>query len=171
MFHVFYALLLAGGQYYVWSQSEFTKSLLNAPVSSEVPTEGLISYFPFLLESGFGYFFLYSWGRFWLEAFLAVGVAIGFWLLLRALQRYQERFFEDGEVELGFLAALSAGWPNIVILIPLIFFSVVVVSVFRGIFLKEAYTTLGAPFLLAAFVTLLWGDKLVELFQLTVLRI
>lgn len=148
-FHLFYAAFLTLGQYYVWSQSEFTKLLLDSP----------------------GYFFFYSWGRFWINALLAIVLPFIFYLFLRLLKKYQERFFEQGETELGLLSALIVGWPNFVIFVPLVFVLVIIVSIFRRLFLKEFYTTLGIPFLIAALVLLLLGDVLITLFHLGVLRI
>ncbi len=148
-FRVFYAILLTVSQYYIWSKQEFTKFLVDSP----------------------GYFIFYSYGRFWLNVFIAVGVAFAFYLFLKFLKKYQERFFEEGETELGFLTALIVGWPNFVIFIPLVFISVVLISLFRRLVLKEVYTTLGWPFLIAVLITLILGDRLIQILNLGVLRI
>lgn len=146
---ILYAAFLTAAQYYAWLHGALTKLLLDSP----------------------RYFWFYAYGRFWLNAFIAIGVAFAFYLFLKFLKKYQERFFEEGETELGFLAALIVGWPNFVILVPLVFVSVVLISIFRGIFLKEAYTTLGWPFLLATLLTLIWGSWLIPIFRLGVLKI
>lgn len=146
---ILYAVFLTSNQYRIWSQDEMAKFLLDTP----------------------GYLLFYSYGRFWLNVFIAIGLAFVFYLFLKFLKKYQERFFEEGEPELGFLTALIVGWPNFVIFIPLIFISVVLISIFRGIVLKKAYTTLGWPFLLAAFLTLVWGNWLIQVFNLGVLII
>ena len=145
---VLYAAFLTAAQYYAWSRGALTEALL-AP----------------------RYFWFYAYGRFWLNAFISIGVAFAFYLFLKFLKKSQERFFEEGETELGFLAALLGGWPNFVIFTPLIFISVVLISIFRGIVLKEAYTTLGWPFLLAAFLALIWGSWLIQIFRLGALKI
>jgi len=66
---------------------------------------------------------------------------------------------------------MIVGWPNFIIFIPLVFVSVVLVSIFRGLYFKEAYTTLGVPMLLGALTTMIFGSYLIELLQLTVFKI
>jgi len=171
-FKVFNAVLLSAVQYYVWSNQEFTKLLINSPLSSEVPlSDALRGVLGPILDSKLGYFLFYSWGRFWISALLTIGVAFAFYVFLKALKKYNDRFFYEGETELGLLMALIVGWPNFVVFVPLAFLSVVLVSIFRGIYLKEAYTTLGAPMLLAALVTMIFGSYLIGTLGLTVLRI
>lgn len=160
---IFYAIFLTAAQYYAWSKNVLTGFLLDSPLDQSLPAPSLFK--------RFGYFAFYAYGRFWLNAFIAIGVAFAFYLFLKFLKKRQERFFEEGETELGFLAALIVGWPNFVIFAPLVFVSVVLISIFRGFFLKEAYTTLGWPFLLAAFLTLIWGSWLIQIFHLGVLKI
>lgn len=167
---ILFALLFSVGQYYVWTTDAFTQTFLHAAVNPQV-REVLVQWFPWIFGSPLGYFFFYSWGRFWFNVVISVGVAALFRWFLMGLQRYRERFFEPGEVDLGFLAALAAGWPNVVIFLPIAFVSVLLLSVARGIVWHKAYTTLGAPFLLAMLVTLAWGSELIGTFGLTVLHI
>ena len=98
-------------------------------------------------------------------------VAGAFYLFLLFLAKYQERFFEKGEIALGFLLGLTVGWPNFIVFLPLVFIAVIFVSILRLIFLKEAYTTLGAPLLLAAFTAILFGDYFINLLGLAAFRI
>ena len=119
-----------------------------------------ITIFYNLLDVRHGYFIFYSFWHYWLSAILVIVVAFLFWLILKALQKYQSRFFEDGEVELGVLAALIVGWPGFVVFIPLLFLAVVLVSIFRMVFFKEAYTTLGAPMLFGVLLFLILGCSL-----------
>lgn len=168
-FRVFYAALLTISQYYTWSKQGFGRLLLSSPLDNSLPA--FLNKFPFIAESRWGYFLFYSFGRFWLNVFIAIGVAFVFYLFLKFLKKYRERFFIEGETELGFLTALIVGWPNFVIFIPCVFVFVVLMSVFRGLFLKESYTTLGWPFILAALIVLLWGGKLIQTLGLGVLKI
>ena len=85
-------------------------------------------------------------------------------LFSESAEKYRERFFEEGELDLGFLSALLIGWPNFVVFVPLVFLSVVIIAVFRRVFLKELYTTLGLPMLLATLLVLAFGDFLVAFF-------
>ncbi|MBI3638377.1 hypothetical protein HY227_01375 [Candidatus Wolfebacteria bacterium] len=165
-FHIFYAFVLTIGQYYMWSQNKLTQLLLNSPINNSLPAAN----FPFS-DTRLGYFLFYSYGRFWLKIIISIGVAFAFYAFLKFLKKYKERFFRDGEVELGFLTALIAGWPNFVMFLPLVFLSVVLIAIFRRVILKEEYTTLGWPFLLASLLTLIWGYKLIEIFKLGMLKI
>lgn len=152
LFRVFYAGVLTWLQYYVWQHNEFSKLLLppHQPIR---------------------YFLQYSWTHFWFNAILSVGVAFLFWLLLKLLKKYQERFFEEGEPEIGFLAVLIVGWPIFFVFAPLVFIFVILELILRKIFLRESRTTFGLAFLLAAITTFVFGAKLVDILGLGVFRI
>jgi hypothetical protein len=92
-------------------------------------------------------------------------------LFLNLLRKYQPRFFEDGEPELGFALALFIGWPKFLVLLPIALLSVVLVSIFRMVVLREAYTTLGWPLVLSAFLNLLYGNSLLILLGLSAFRV
>ncbi|OGE83915.1 MAG: hypothetical protein A3B23_03435 [Candidatus Colwellbacteria bacterium RIFCSPLOWO2_01_FULL_48_10] len=170
-FRLLNVLMLSAAQYYVWAQSKFTQILLDSPIDTTVPQEGIVGLFPGLFQTKLGYFFLYSWGRFWINLILIFLVAYGFWAFLKLLKKHKERFFDTGEVELGFLMSLLVGWPNFVIFIPAVFLSVILVSIFRGIFLKEPYTTLGWPFIVAGAIAIVFGNYFITALNLGVLRI
>jgi len=174
VFRFFYAALLTASQYYVWSQNKFTELLLNSPLDPNMSVPSVISGFCQLSIVNCqksGYFFFYSYGRFWLNVLISIGAAFIFYLLLKLLEKYRDRFFEEGETKLGFLAALIVGWPNFIVFLPLVFIFVILFSIFRRILLKELYTTLGWPFILAALITLIWGSKLMEILNLSALKI
>ncbi|MCL4405035.1 MAG: hypothetical protein M1361_02410 [Patescibacteria group bacterium] len=170
-YYLIYALLNTVGQYAVWAGSAdpLTKYLADAPLASAmkdiVPWYGMP-----LLHAKFGYIIFYSWGRFWMGAVLAVVAALVFGLILKLLQKYQGRFFEAGEVELGVLAALLVGWPGFVVFLPILFLAVVLVSIFRLALLGEAYTTLGLPMLFAVLLFLVYGSQLLAITGLQVLK-
>lgn len=106
-----------------------------------------------------------------MNVLLSIVVAFAFYAFLKALKKHNDRFFHEGETELGLLLALIVGWPNFVVFVPLVFLAVVLVSIFRGIYMKEMYTTLGTPMLLAALITMIFGSYLIGAFGLTVLKI
>lgn len=170
VFYILYPLLLTAGQYYVWLQNPLTKILANSPVSAATPLPQILKNSP-IFQGHLGYLLFYAYGRFWINSLLAAGMAFLFSLFLKSLRRHRDRFFEEGEVELGFLSALVVGWPNFAIFVPAIFFLVVIISIVRMAVWKEHYTTLGYPFLAAALFTLLFGAKMIALFHLTVLII
>ena len=148
LYRVLEAALKTGLQRYLWSLDSFTK----------IWTET-------------GYWLDYSYRRFWLNLLVSLFIAFIFFLILKFLRKYKDRFFEDGEVELGFFTALLLGWPKFLFFAPMVFFSVVVISLARQIIYKKIYTTLGYPFLLATLITLIFGDEVLALFNLGVFKI
>ena len=165
-----YGLVRVIGQYYIWSQSDLAKLFLTAKLPAWF-FDGWPGKVFFFLNNPRGYFFYYSFNHFFLNTFITVIMALIWYGFLRLLKRHQERFFEEGEVQLGFLLALIVGWPGFVLFIPLLFISVVVLSLIRAAVFRLPYTTLGYPFLLAVLVIILFGEKLIALFGLDVLRI
>lgn len=159
-FGIFYAFLLSAAQYFIWNKDEFTKILL----TSIDENSAFFSY-------KYGYFIHYILLHFWLSVLISIGVAFAFYAFLFFLKKYRERFFEDGEVELGFVLALIVGWPNFVIFIPLIFAFVIIISIIRVLFLREMYTTLGWPMIFAALTVLIFGNNLIDILKLGVLKI
>lgn len=157
-------------QYSVWSEGGLGNYFLTAPLPKDLPIVGIKSY-GVLFTSKFGYFLFYSWGRFWLSVIISVFVAYVFYVFLKMLSKKTERFFDEGEQELGFVCALVVGWPLFVVFLPLVFFSVVMVSIVRLIIFKEPYTTLGIPFILAMIILFLFGGYAMDLLRLAVLKV
>jgi hypothetical protein len=154
-FRVLYAAFITAGQYYIWSQDEFTRLFLSS-------SNGGLA----------GYFLPYTGFRFWLGSVVFTFVLAGsFALLLRYLRQRKESYFEEGEVELGVLMMLLVGWPEGILFLSLLAFTVVFVSVFRLFVWRNPYTTLGTPFVIAAALTLLRGERLIELLGWGVLRV
>lgn len=170
IFRVVFAALQTALQYRVWAAGGLGTLLLNNSLNASLPIP-VIQWFPWIFGSKHGYFILYVLLHFWVNVALSI---FGAWVLfkfLRALRGYNGRFFEDGETELGFLMALIVGWPAITVFIPFCFVFVVVVSLVRLLVYKEAYTTLGWPFLIAAAATLLIGGQALAVSGLSVLAI
>src|SRR3989344_3878302 len=161
-FHLLYAPTLAVVQYLVWRGSEVTRGFTESSLGVDVPAIFPLNVFPWIGESSLGYFLFYSWGRFWFEAVLTVAAALAFWALLKVLRARSDRFFENGDVTLGFAMALLSPWPGFLIFLGFTFVAVVLVSIYRMVVLREPYTTLGAPFLLAAFLTLMFRSMLIR---------
>jgi hypothetical protein len=154
-FRVLYAAFITAGQYYIWNQDEFTRIFLSS-------SNGGLA----------GYFLPYTGFRFWLGSVVFTFVLAGsFALLLRYLRKRKETYFEHGEVELGVLMMLLVGWPEGILFLSLLAFTVVFVSVFRMFVWRNPYTTLGTPFIIAAALTLLRGERLIELLGWGVLRV
>ena len=170
-FKVLYASIETFSQYYVWSSNGFTKLFLDQNIIDLNIAQDFFGKMTWIFDNRFGYFLFYSWGRFWLEIAVSLAAALAFYLFLRFLKKHKERFFEEGETELGFLLALMVGWSNFIVFIPLVFLSMVLVSIFRMLAFKETHTTLGAPFLLAALIVLLFGNYFINILGLTMLRV
>lgn len=167
---VLYAAVLTVLQYGTWASGGLGTFFLHESLSKSLPIP-LIQKMPWLFNSQWGYFIFYTFERFWLNAILSIGVAWLFYRFLILLKQYKERFFETGEVELGFFTALLAGWPAFIVFIPLVFVFVIVLGLVRIMIFKESYTTLGWPFLAAILVTLFFGRMLIPLLGLSVLSV
>ena len=130
-FRFLFAGVKTGLQYSLWMSSALSRFLLPP-------------------HQNIAIFLHYSWTHFWLNAFISTGAALLFFGILRLLQSHNPRYFEAGEAELGFVMALVVGWPQFIVFIPAVFLLVVGISIVRGVFLHEPYTTLGLPFFIAA---------------------
>lgn len=151
-FSAILAIVKTINQYYVWSANGLSQLLL--------PPHQSIKYFIF-----------YVFNRFWLGVLIGAGVSFLFYLFLKFLEKRQSRFFIEGETRLGFLMALISGWPGFVIFLPLVFVSTVLIAIYRKLILKESYTTLGYPFLLATGLALILGRIIIDVLDFGILRI
>lgn len=170
-FRILYAALLTLIQYTVWHANTISRTLLDSPLIFPNQIEVVPRWIAWVFNGQGGYFFFYVWGRFWFNAALSIGVAFLWYLFLRFLARRRDRFFDEGEVMLGFLSALLVGWPHITLFIPLLFFCVVGVSLVRRLVWGHQYTTLGTPFILSALLIIPFGAPLLALTGLSVLSI
>jgi len=168
-FKFLYALFLTITQYLVWNNNGLTRALLKLPVDEKAMAGfGFLSKF-FARDSGYYYFYVFA--RYWLVILVSFAVAYLFYFLLKALKKHKERFFINGEPELGLTLAFLVGWPDFVIFLPGIFFLIVPVSLFRMVFLKEKLTTMGWPFIIAGLSAVVFGYYLLDIFHLGVLSI
>lgn len=161
--YLMYGGLSTYAQYFLWTHDIGMGSVLfNAPLQLTGDETTMVSKaISYVAGTKFGYFIFYSWGRFWFFPFLTLCFSAGWFGFLRALKKYNDRYFYEGETLLGFALALLVGWPKVLLFIPLTFFMVVFVSIYRGIRYKELYTSLGTPFLLAAAIAILGGNWIV----------
>lgn len=152
---VLYAIGISIAQYFYWSQDQLGRLFLDDRAGGVV-----------------NYFLPYALARFWFgRVFLVLLFGVLFYLLVRGLNKFNERYFYPGEPQFGVLMTLIVGWPEALIFTLLLAFMLVLVSVVRAIIWHEPYTTLGLPFALAAGLTLIFGSAWVELLHLGVLRI
>lgn len=135
-------------QYYAWLSSDTSRFLLPPYQSITV-----------LLR--------YGWTHFGLNALISIGSAVLFLFILRSLRTYNARYFDDGEVELGFVMALVVGWPSFMVFVLAVFLSVIIVSIVRGLFYRQPYTTFGVPFLVGYVIALIVSGHLINVLKLT----
>ncbi len=135
--YVLYAVLLTVLQWQVWSNDAFTRLLLALPLSSAVPLSFWFELVRPLFERPGGYFAFYSFGRFWMPAVLAVVAALLWCGVIRLTRLARLRVFSKEAELFSFVAALIAGWPRIVVFIPL----VIVFALFSALFHKVRGTT------------------------------
>jgi hypothetical protein len=145
-------------QYLLWSQNGLTKIFLTSPSTDIFNFKG-------------GFFLFYALNRFWGGMVLGIFVAWLFYKFLLYLKKYNERFFTEGEVELGFLTALLVGWPNFVLFLPAFLVFVVLIALIRRIWWHEEYTSFGIPMLLAASTILAFEPYFSSLFGLSYLKL
>ncbi len=168
-FKIIYAIFLTFAQYFVWNNNELTRTLLNLPVEEKAMISfGFLSK---LFNQDGGYYYYYVFARYWLVILVSFAIAYLFYLLLKSLKKYKERFFIVGEPELGFALAFMVGWPDFVLFLPAIFMLIIPVSIFRLIIFKEKLTTLGWPFIIASLFAVVFGYYLLDIFHLGVLSI
>jgi hypothetical protein len=172
---IIYSLLLSIAQYYIFASNAFTKELLNSPMDAKVPLTFFMQPFSQFLKGHLGYFLYYSWGRFVLGTVLAIICASVFYIFLKLLEKYNPRFFKEGEVKVGFIVSLLVGWPWFIVLIPATFIVTILISIFKKIFFKDVYTTIGMPILVAGIIltvtTYFFSHMLFETFDLLVLKV
>ena len=151
---VFFALALLGTffQYTVWKGDPLSQNLL--PPHQPI-----------------GYFAKYAGVHFWLAPLLSSILSVAFYGFLTLLKKKNERFFEEGEMELGALTVFLAGWPRAVVFLPIVFLAVLALSGIKMALRKDAYTTLGFPFLIGLVISLAYGFTILQSLDLEFLAV
>lgn len=168
---IVHAVALASSQYIVWKSNWLTRHFLSATLPQHMQVRLFADWLPVFRGTG-GYFAYYTFTHFVLGGVVAVVLAAGGWYsLLKALEKHKSRFFEEGEVVLGFVCALIVGWPGVVIFIPLTFLFFSIIAVVRVAALKKQFTTIAVPLLLATATTLLVAETIIATTGLKVLKI
>ncbi|MDI6717879.1 MAG: hypothetical protein QMD86_02470 [Patescibacteria group bacterium] len=139
-------------QYYDWRKSDLSKFLL-PPYQ---PIE---------------YFISYSFKHFWLNYILAIIAAFIFYSIMKFFEKKNTRLFNEGEIELGTLMPLILGWNYFLVFIPVCFAVFLIVSIIKKIIFKENYSTISLPIILAGIIILIWGNRIIALLNLSVLKI
>ncbi|BCX16189.1 MAG: hypothetical protein KatS3mg098_418 [Candidatus Parcubacteria bacterium] len=170
VFYILFALFLTAIQYYLWSRFDFTRPFLKTPVFLFTQKENFLSKL-IGKEGKLNYFLFYSWGRFWLKVFIVFLVSFLWLFFLHSLEKSNPRFFEEGDKEIGLLGALICGWPQFIVFLIFSFLLVIIFSLFRSFFLKEKYTLLREPFILATLITFFGNSFWIKFFGLGVILV
>lgn len=120
--HLLYAGFVTWGQYHVWATgSDFTRVFLTAPLSPAAPLPAIFEWTRGYFDQPLGYFAYYAIGRFFLKVFVLFAFSGFFYFLFKIWNRYRRVFAPQGP-ELLLVLMLIAGWPGVLVLIPLGFF-------------------------------------------------
>ena len=118
-FIIFYGLFVSWGQYYVWAtSSDVTRSLLDAPLSKQVPFPVYLEFIRPFFENHFGYFLFYILGRVWLNILISFLISGILYFLFRVWQFYRGGFLSQCPELLLFLMLIS-GFPGVLVSVPL----------------------------------------------------
>lgn len=170
--HLFYAFFLTWGQYHIWAAAnDFTRSLLLAPLPQEAPLPAILEWTRSYFSHPLGYFVYYAFGRFFFNILMLFTVAGGFYAVLKFWHTRRNNFGEQGP-ELLCALMLIAGWPGVIVLVPLGFFIAVLFSVGSLVFLKKNEVSLHPAFLVALPVALVGGGAILNILHIySVLKI
>lgn len=128
IFHLFYGFFATWGQYIVWSKSEFTKILLLSALPKEVPFPLILEWIRPLFNGNYGYFAFYAINHFFLSIF-ALFVVTGFFTLFFKLYcRYYPDNFKEADISIIAISFLIAGWPGVIVLVPLSFIIAIIIT-------------------------------------------
>ena len=160
--NIFYGLFLTFSQYYVWSiASDFTRSLLNSPLSDTIPFSNLLGWVhSFLLNSNHGYFYFYAWGRFWINILILFILSGGLYSIFRLFKYYRGGFGHSGP-ELLFLLMLISGYPGILVFIPLGFIFAILLVIY-SIIRKHKDSIIEPAFIISALFSLLFTHTILN---------
>jgi hypothetical protein len=169
LYYILYPLFLTLGQYYIWQSNEFTKLLLEQPLSRDVAVIFLFKPLRFLFDTELGYFVHYALGRFWLGSLITIVSSYILFGVLRLVQKYRGGFTSD-EIIFYLIAALIVQWPQVLIFTVLALVFAVVHSIINTV--RKIEETSLAPALVLAFIaTYFFGLMPIDILNLRVLLI
>lgn len=148
-------IFASGLQYYLWRYGGGVSEYL-------LPPHQPISYFA-----------RYSWQHFILSPaigiFVSFALVLYFWILNKIFKR-QYLDFEDTLILMS--GAMIVGWPNLIIYLSIAFL-LTILRIFYLYFIKKEARRIPmtAALIIAAFITLLIGEKVIETLQIGWLRV
>ena len=158
---VFHGLFLTLVKYYGWSRpNDKTLSYcINSPLSKNTP---IFEWLRPLFENHLGYFLHYVWTNYWMSIFISLFVSGLLYFLFKMWRTYRGNFLPEGP-EILFILMLIAGWPGIVVLIPLGFL-VSVIGFFIYQLKGKALVYVEPMFIIATFLTIIFEKPILKLF-------
>ncbi len=167
--HIFYAIFVTWGQYYIWAtSSDFTRALLAAPLPPEAPLPAILEYVRHYFDGPLGYFAYYALGRFFLSVMVLFLVSGLFYAIIKFWNLRRKSFEAEGP-EFLLLLMLIVGWPRVLVLIPLGFLTAILFSITNLMFFKKDKVSLLPAFLVATPIVLIGGNVILDLLHLYVL--
>ncbi|PIS04748.1 MAG: hypothetical protein COT81_04795 [Candidatus Buchananbacteria bacterium CG10_big_fil_rev_8_21_14_0_10_42_9] len=170
IFYIAYGATLTALQYWAWSGAGPTRWFLNQALGENVPLTFFWRLNP-IKDSSFGYFAFYTWGRFWLNILITILASLAFQFLLAGLRQFNRRWLTASDVWLGSIGLLLSGYPGLIVFFILTFVFVLIYAFIRLILYKKVYTTIGIPMIIAALISILWGEELIFSLNLGVFNI
>lgn len=154
--NVVYPVLLSWGQYIVWTYTQVTRVFLVAPLASHVPLSWFADDLRPYLEQPHGYFAFYIFNHFFLSVIVLLSATAFLSALVLLWSKYSPLNFKKGDILAVTLTFLLAGWPGIIILIPVAFATLILLSLINEIRMKENNVSLSFVFLVTVpFIILL----------------
>lgn len=156
-------------QWYVWHVSR--PELLTLPLATDLKLLGWLKAFSFLKSVVGGYFIFYSFGHFWFGSLIALTLATLWWLVLKLLARRRPEALLPEELSLAWITAAIAGWPGIVLFVPMVLVFTVIGTLYFMARKIDSRLPVGWPMLAGALIVFFAGAYLVKFLSLEVLKI
>ena len=148
----------------------FITPILNSAIQYTLWAHHPISVFLLPPHRPISYFLFYVWWRFWFSTALALGSSGALYgLFLAVLHVLKDRFFKYETVAIAF-SALIAGFPAVVLLVPLGFAITLSTAFFRKIFSSRMTIHIGDGFLIAGIILFIFGEYAIAITGLSALR-
>lgn len=167
--HIFYGAFVTWGQYHVWAiASDFTRSLLSASLPIQAPLPGWLEWSRSFFEHPLGYFAYYVFGRIWFNLVELFVVAGFFYAIFKLWNTYRGGFLPQGP-EILLILFLIAGFPGVLVLVPLSLVAAIVWFVFFSVVsfaktkrLEFQTKSIEPVFLMLTPVALIFGNNILD---------
>lgn len=160
LWRIAYAGYLTSAQYALWASHPFTKLFLTMPADGA--PDAFISRFINAASGGQGYFWYYSFGRFWLPALLAVGFAFFMYFILVIVRHIRPSALTGEDSRILLLAALLLPWPLGLAFYAFAFVAGILFAAAVALTRQKWKATMAPPAAFAFSLTLIFKDVLLR---------